>query len=889
MQVPRPQRQATDWHYDGDLTMRKIIKPGQLGLLFKPYRYRQQDRLAVSALMFFEIGGDGSLLVEQESWPRILPQLGAMQVLDECMPKQGAEVLVAGSAYSPDGEPVTEMEVRLQCGSINKTLQVIGERSWRYGLMPLQQIDKPQPFTQMPLDLSRAWGGEQNVLNPVGRGYTDSRLPALFKRNEGEMPNVQFPGEKLKPGRAKHQPAGFGPLPIGVKQRQQYTGTYNQKWLKEDFPGLARDIDWRFFNMAPQDQWLSEPFQGGERFLIEGMHPQLAKLEGQLPTSKPRAFVGNTQEPCREVELKADTLWLLPSEKLAVLVWHGETEVTQSDAQDLKQLMLAVDDPAAPRSLGYFADVMALRTDKETAADHAFNEAQLLPPVPEKALDHSADEAEQAVHDARMQALEADFRERYQLPETPAAPEGDTQASVAEAPMVLPVPTQAQIANGQIDLTATRKGAEQLLKDSEKRAEQQLAELKKQTGTLPAPEPVTAEQALQKADPQIRLQQTQAKFAYMPLSSAQREQLMQQTAEIEAQQQLARRYQREPGEQPLSDEAISCLQTLVRQRLQKGESLQGFDLTGIQLQGIDFSRSDLRGVCFERATLHECDFTAAQMDEACLLAAQITSCSFNQTSLNKSNWAKAGVSSCEMKQVQLAESQWSETRLTDTDLTGAVLKGALISQPVLRSVKLNNSCLDNSSWVQLDAVNCSWCGSCAEKLSWTGCQLEDCDLSGVDWKSSALLHCVGKRIQLTQVRMFKVLFTGAEGESQWPGSDWQQARLEECGLRATDLTGSNWNDAQLLKCDLGVTQLQQAQLQGALISQCMLMDAQLQQSDLNGVDLYGSVLRQVNLSEANLQDAQIYGADLSEACLIDAKEGGLWPEIVSPGVRREAA
>jgi len=884
------------------MSMKKIIKPGQLGLLHKPYRHRQQDYLVVSALMFFEIGGDGSLLSEHESWPRILPQLGPMQVLDECMPKQGAEVLVVGDAFAPAGTPVTGMDIRLCCGmtgapGIDKTLHISGERRWRYGLMPLQQIDKPQPFVQMPTDLSRAWGGAQFSENPLGRGYTDSKMPALFASNEGEMPNVQFPGQRLKPGQASHTPAGFGPLPIGVKQRQQYTGSYNKAWLKNDFPGLAKNIDWRFFNMAPQDQWLAQPFSGAETFSIEGMHPQQPVLEGQLPAYRPRAFVGNDAEPCREVELKADTLWLLPGQKLAVLIWHGQTEVSRSDAQDMQQLLLAVDRAEAPRSQAYFNELMALRTDPATAADHAFNEAQLLPPVApltgtEKAAQAAADAADEQARADQLAALQEDFRQRHQLPPVPAVPQDADTGSAPSRSLDIPLPSARELDNGQIDLSHTRKAAEQQLAASQARAEQKLAKLKARTAGAvgkASPAPLSAAQVLAQADPLQRQQQLQARFAYAPLSPAQREQLNDQSIELLAQQQLALRYQREPGEQPLADEAVSALSDLVQQRLQRGESLAGFDLTGVVLEQMDLTGQDLRGVNFERALLRGCDFSASQLEGSSFLAATLNGCVFDQAVLNKTNWAQARLSSCQLHQSRFVESQWAQSELVDCSFNGSNLSQSQWQDISLRSVSLADCQLDQSCWVQLDARHCSWQGSRADKLSWLGCQLDDCDLSLIEWKNAALLHCVVQRCRLQQVNLFKVLITGAEGESQWAGSDWQQARLEECGLRATDLKGSNWTDARLLRCDLGATQLQQAQARGALFSQSTMMGAQLQGAQLQDADFYGTVLRQAELDNANLTDAQLFGADMTEASLIDTDATRLWPEIVSPGVKRSAA
>ena len=82
--------------------MRAVIKPMTLGLLAKPYGYKGQTHLAVSALAFFRLGESPALISEHQAWPVITPALPAQQVLDEIMPKACAEVLLAGTAHAPE-------------------------------------------------------------------------------------------------------------------------------------------------------------------------------------------------------------------------------------------------------------------------------------------------------------------------------------------------------------------------------------------------------------------------------------------------------------------------------------------------------------------------------------------------------------------------------------------------------------------------------------------------------------------------------------------------------------------------------------------------------------------------------------------------------------------
>ena len=110
----------------------------------------------------------------------------------------------------------------------------------------------------MPLDYSRALGGANYAVNPVGCGGR----AGLLGPSKGRRPNIYYPQLLQKKGIA----AGFAPIPIGNSVRKKKFGSYNRAWLKQDSPGFARDLDWSVFNMAPSDQWADKFFQSGENY-----------------------------------------------------------------------------------------------------------------------------------------------------------------------------------------------------------------------------------------------------------------------------------------------------------------------------------------------------------------------------------------------------------------------------------------------------------------------------------------------------------------------------------------------------------------------------------------------------------------------------------------------
>lgn len=96
----------------------KIIKPLSLGTLHKPFTWRGQHRLVVSALGFFRLGEPppARLLTEAAQWPLVMSALPPQQALDEVCLKGQAEALVLG----PLPPPPEHTRARLQLGALDK-------------------------------------------------------------------------------------------------------------------------------------------------------------------------------------------------------------------------------------------------------------------------------------------------------------------------------------------------------------------------------------------------------------------------------------------------------------------------------------------------------------------------------------------------------------------------------------------------------------------------------------------------------------------------------------------------------------------------------------------------------------------------------------------------
>ncbi|AGP36738.1 DUF2169 family type VI secretion system accessory protein [Sorangium cellulosum] len=351
----------------------KTVKPLRLGVMTSVFEVRRAPHLCVSLLAGFSLEEQPSLVPEAALWLSVTKELGPNVPLDVCRPKPNGEVLLSGKAYPPGGAaPVCS--VRLRLGPIDKRLAVLGDRMWKLGVPT-----EPAPFSEMPLTWSRAFGGKGFAKNPVGRGV------APEKSGAGEvhfLPNVEDLRQLVKAPGDRPEPATFGPADLTLPERWARSGTYDERWLRTEAPGLPGDFDWSFFNVAAPDQRIDGFFSGGEPIELENVHPERPRIVSAVPAIAGRAFITRRTpggEEWAEVPLRMETLHLLPGALLGVVIFRGVARVAEDDARDVLHLLAALDDVSQPRSAEYYRDVLARRLDKEKGHLHALRDRELLP------------------------------------------------------------------------------------------------------------------------------------------------------------------------------------------------------------------------------------------------------------------------------------------------------------------------------------------------------------------------------------------------------------------------------------------------------------------------------------------------------------------------------
>jgi len=357
----------------------KVFKPHELSLWVKPFGVGGRLRLACSVFVLFDLADPDRLLTEQELWGTVPGQLGATPILDLGMPKPRGEFLAAGSCCAPRGRPVPAQPVSLRVGGIQKALAVFGDRFWERGPLGLHHITDPVPFAEMPIRWENAFGGAGFEQNPAGKGLRP--VPGPDGRERRPLPNVEHFGRIVGAPADRPEPAGFGPLDLMHPARQRKTGTYDQRWLEERWPYFPDDLNYEYFNAAPEDQYLNGFFSGDEELEISGMHPDRPRIVSRLPRVRVRCFV-TRQKDLRsraeadllfeEVPTRIDTLWLFPSILRGVLICRGTTTILDEEYADVQRVFLACEQSGDPfRTLEEYRDLQLRAVDRAVPVDLA--------------------------------------------------------------------------------------------------------------------------------------------------------------------------------------------------------------------------------------------------------------------------------------------------------------------------------------------------------------------------------------------------------------------------------------------------------------------------------------------------------------------------------------
>ncbi|WP_437321049.1 DUF2169 domain-containing protein [Sorangium sp. So ce385] len=850
----------------------KTVKPLRLGVMTSVFEVRRAPHLCVSLLAGFSLEEQPSLVPEAALWLSVTKELGPNVPLDVCRPKPNGEVLLSGKAYPPGG-PAPVCSVRLRLGPIDKRLAVLGDRTWKLGVPT-----EPAPFSEMPLTWSRAFGGKGFAKNPVGRGF------APEKSGAGEahfLPNVEDLRQLVKAPGDRPEPATFGPADLTLPERWARSGTYDERWLRTEAPGLPSDFDWSFFNVAAPDQRIDGFFSGGEPIELENVHPERPRIVSAVPAIAGRAFITRRTpggEEWAEVPLRMETLHLLPGALLGVAIFRGVSRVAEDDARDVLHLLAALDDANQPRSAEYYRDVLARRLDKEKGHLHALRDRELLPAGASYAA-FRADEVgipgaqtERLVHknlragaEARLAAIEEELEQFPEskrnanvpkaLPPEPPIPDVDEMADrveelekeMARARELVKRQTEEAIAKARASCEAAgldweeqqRKAKEGAAGPPRFSADEKLAELR-----------ALAERCRNEGTPHAQLE------AHLADPEFERKLRWSEDKLRDMYQRHAHHF---PPAAPLSGDALERTRVLVKEARAAGGSLAGRDLTGAVLDGLDLSGMDLEGAMLEAASLRGAWLRGARLGRAVLARADLEGADLEGAELDEANLGQATLLGAKLGRARLGRATLDKARLsgadlTSADLSGATLDAAEVGDAVFRDAKLAGVRFLDARLAEVDFTEADLTGA-----TFLQCDLAGARLAGAKLVSAVFLRCNGKGARLDRAALDNARFVE---ETNFSGASFRGATMVEANLRGTELVASDLTEVTLDRGDLSECDLRGARLDRIRARESRWVRARLDGATLRGADLMLALLQKASVAGADFRGASLFRADL---------------------------
>ncbi|MBI4702918.1 MAG: DUF2169 domain-containing protein [Deltaproteobacteria bacterium] len=853
----------------------RVIKPLSLGLLTRCFEHERQSYLVVSPIVHFGFGSSRPL-PEVELWKLVGAELGEGVLLDEAMWKARGELLVTGRAYVPGGAPRPACSVRVALGSIDKTLWVVGDRSWKHGA-----ATEPEPFAQMPIDWAHAFGGAGYGPNPLGKGLAPVVVDG---RSVHPLPNVEDPARLVRTPTDRPEPAGLGPYDLTWPQRFSKVGTYDSRWFKERFPGLAEDLDWAFFQTAPIDQQIEGYFTGDEPFVVEGMHASKSRLEGRLPGLRARAWLRlRAGGPLVELDTRLDTVRLLPHVERGVLVFRGVAKVAEDDAADVSELMLACERLGAPRPAEHYERVLAQRLDKEKGYLYALRDSDLTPapdqgepaPFPDPAgavgllagdapilrqrLRRRAEiEREKMREEARAAGVDPDGLDYLKpLPPDEPVPAIEELPQVVERALAVVEEQKQQAEQKKAELgqelrrTCQEAGLdyEAVMRDAEQQrggpprfsADEELAKLRELRAELVRAGGSTAELDALCADPELEPRLRRA------------EDQMREAYRLSA-------HYADPAPRPGAERAAALREALDRAR-RAGSSHARVDLTGVDLSGLDLHGADLREAFLERANLAGADLRAADLTSAVLARADLTGARLDGAKLAGANLGRAVLRQASLGQADLAGTILAGADLSQASLRGARLVQADLTDAVVAGADFGELRAESLFLVRVDLSGTLWTRAQATQCAFVEVDLAGADFSGARLEKSAFVSCRGAQARFADASLENLRIVHG---SRFPGASFVKASLRGANLRGTDLGGADFTQADLDRADLSECKLEEARFYRATARGAMFAKADLSRADLTSVNLMDGILQKARIRGTIFRGANLFRVDFAK-------------------------
>ncbi|WP_437579690.1 DUF2169 family type VI secretion system accessory protein [Sorangium sp. So ce887] len=684
----------------------------------------------------------------------------------------GAEVLVRGHAAAPAGTTATALSVRVALFRedrwvFNKVLHVYGEST--------REAPSPRPFSLMPLEYERAFGGPRIDANPVGVGSGTA------------LPSIVDPAHPVRP-------AGVGPIARHWAPRRGLLARDQAPDLLA--PDLDASFDFRYFHAAPADQRI-ELLRGDEWIFLQGLHPHMPWIRSRLPSAHGLARLHRTgpggDDPGQPLDLVADTLTIDADRLLCSLVWRGNVALLPGDLPARMRVVAGVEmpgrplpwsstaagiaPPLAPVSITELGSALAPR-GAELPAGHwsavtqQVTKLHSLPPLPfsQRQEPHWSAVTQQVTPLQSPPPLP--FVQR-QEPHWSAVTQ---QVTPLQSPPPLPFvpapepPPRPEPAPGSVPFAMpfAHPGPDAASPEPPPRVQPPLAGLDQTHPVIDQPAPASAAPPVEAAPPDAAPADASPAEPPPPEPPPPEppppEPPPPEPPPPEPPPPEPPPPEPPPPEPPPPEPEARGMRAAVLARLKSGQPLDDLELAGAELDGIDWSGASLERLNLAGATLARCNFTSARLARANLSGADLT-----------------------------------DARLTAADLTRADLSRATLDRTQLSSAILTSADLTSARGAHT--------------------RFEGASLDGADLRQARLTNAVFNRASLADVNGSKAdLSRSSFANANLAGALLRAAKLKEASLACANIDGADLREADLAGANVYGVKLANAKSSGAILS-----------------------------------------------------------------------
>ncbi len=784
-------------------------------------------------------------------WETLAKELGKDAAVDVSMPKPRGEILIAGRFHAPGGKAVEAGQVTARFGQWEKRLFVFGDRFWKKTVTGWK-ISRISPLSSLDLAWENAFGGQSFPQNPVGKGADP--VPQADGTIMIPLPNVEYPDHLVTSPSDRPVPACFGPLDITWPQRASKAGTYDDKWLRELFPGFAPDMDWTIFNMASEDQQMRGYLKGDEAFSFENMHPDRPLIEGRLPGLRPRCFIVHDRDGNREfmeLGLHLDTAWFIPHAERVLLIYRGLHEVFDEDALDIETILLACESGSDEERPGeFYESSLARRLDEQTGYLQSLDESDLLPEgepssiselmekgqdEPDIILENMKRRAEREKENADAMCREFGIDPSTLRQDTAQPPEINMQ-NLAELPEII-------------------KKLEQEVHQKKEAMEEMAKKMAEEMGLDPE-ELILNARKRERRWPKFSAREMIDNFRAFGIEDPDKEAKLLELEQTISSSMRSAVHHLDPTF-PRDREEIQEINRLILEAKETGASLRDEDLAYA-----DLSHMDLSGMDFSYAYLEGADFSYTNLEGASFKGAVLVRCRFRRSNLHSADLEEANLGHSEME---------------NTDFSGACLKNAILSETQIKQCNFQASDLEDADLSKARVTGCNFGKAVLRQATLMEAVLDKTDFRKADLSAANFLYSSLEKCDFSSAAMNSSTFVKVPaGSSSFAGADLSGSCLADaCNFSNCDFSRTRAVDVNFRASDMSRVSFRQADVSGADFGQCMMQQADFSLAvaigtSFNKADLTGATFRGANLMNAVMQQAVLHETDLTDSNLFSA-------------------